>query len=232
MSDERFHRLLGEVVRDLNAQRDIPDTLDRLVEIAIELLPMTDHVGVSLVEHRAIRTPAATSERLRELDEAQYDLGQGPCREAIRAQSTVTVGDLESDPRWPQWGEAMVRELGIRSSLSFRLFTDDEDSWGALNLYSYEPHAFSREDIDQGQTVAEMASVVLARAINDEQLARALATRTTIGQATGILMERFGLDPDPAFDVLRRLSSQQNLKLRDVAEEVVRTRRLPAATDA
>jgi GAF domain-containing protein len=214
-------------VRELDAQADPPHTLQRLAEITPEFFGSCDFVGISLVERDRIRTPVATDERLRELDEAQYALGEGPCREAILEHATVVVDDLATDPRWPSWGRVMVDELGIRSSLSFRLFTRPDRTWGALNVYSTTPGAFSEEDELQGQAIAAMAAVVLARAINDEQLAAALETRTVIGQAMGILMERYHLDDDGAFSVLRRLSSCHNIKLRDLAAQVVATRQLP-----
>jgi GAF domain-containing protein len=227
MLDERFERVLADAVRDLDAQADPPHTLQRLVELTPEFFPACDFVGVSLIERGEVRTPAGTNERLRELDEAQYEIGQGPCRDAIRTHATVVVHDLATDPRWPSWGRAMVSELGIRSSLSFRLFTRPDRTWGALNVYSTEKDGFSDEDVLQGQTIAAMAAVALARSINDEQLASALETRTTIGQAIGIVMERYQLDADHAFSVLRRISSQDNLKLRDLAAQVVATREVP-----
>jgi GAF domain-containing protein len=227
MQGESFERFLADAVRDLNAQRDPPHTLQRLVDIAPDFFDSCDYVGVSVVQKGTITTPAASNERLRVVDEAQYSLGEGPCREAIRTEPSVAVGDLETDPRWPRWGQLMVRELGVRSSLSFRLFTGHDETWGALNVYSTVPHAFTHEDVVHGQTIAAMAAVVLARSIKDEQLAQGLETRAVIGQATGILMERFTLSAEVAFDVLRRVSSQQNMKLRDLAADVVRSRRLP-----
>jgi len=227
MVDERFERVLADAVRDLDAQTDPPHTLQRLVELTPEFFPACDFVGVSLIERGEVRTPAGTNERLRALDEAQYEIGQGPCRDAIRTHATVVVHDLATDPRWPSWGRAMVSELGIRSSLSFRLFTRPDRTWGALNVYSTEIDGFSDEDVVQGQTIAALAAVALARSINDEQLASALQTRTTIGQAIGIVMERYQLDADHAFSVLRRISSQDNLKLRDLAAQVVATREVP-----
>jgi GAF domain-containing protein len=214
-------------VRELAAQADPPHTLQRLVEITPEFFTACDHVGLSLVERDRIRTPVATDERLRRLDEAQYELGEGPCREAILQHETVRVDDLATDPRWPAWGHAMVAELGMRSSLSFRHFTRPDRTWGALNVYSTTPHAFTDEDVEQGRIIAALAASALARSINDEHLARALESRTLIGQATGMLMERYGLDAERAFDVLRRLSSQHNVKLRDLADQVVHTRELP-----
>jgi GAF domain-containing protein len=230
--DAGFERHLAQAVRELSCEGGPSATLERLVEIAPEFFTHCHYVGVSLVERGVISTPAASTEALRQLDEAQYALGQGPCFEAIRTTPTVVVDDLAHDPRWPAWGRAMAEQLGIRSSLSFRLFTRAEDSWGALNVYSRHPRAFTDEDVVHGQTIAAMAAVVLAKSINDEHLVQALETRTHIGQATGILMERFDLDAERAFEVLRRISSQTNTKLRDLAVQVVTTRRLPTTEDA
>lgn len=227
MSHQSFEQQLARAVRDINAADDTPHTLERMVELTPEFFTSCDFVGISLVEKGTIRTPAASHERLRELDEWQYELGEGPCREAIRDHRTVVVDDLATDPRWPRWGTAMVEELGVRSSVSFRLFTRADHTWGALNVYALEPAAFSADDVEHGQVIAAMSAVVLARSINDENLAVALESRTTIGQATGIVMERYGLEEERAFEVLRRISSQENIKLRDLAQQVVADRALP-----
>lgn len=232
MSREHFEHQLAAAVRELDAQADPPNTLDTMVAITPGFFDRCEFVGVSLVERDRIHTPAATNDKLRELDESQFAIGQGPCHEAIRNYPTVLVADLATDPRWPEWGHAMVTELGIRSSLSFRLFTRDNDSWGALNVYSTERDAFTDEDVLHGQTIAAMCAVVLARAIHDEQLATALESRTVIGQALGMVMERYDLDEETAFNVLRRLASQDNRKMRDLAAEVVADRRLPAQRPA
>lgn len=231
MDREIFERQLAAAVRELNAQADAPHTLETMVAITPEFFDACDFVGVSVVERTGIRTPAASNELLRELDEAQYALGQGPCHEAIRDHEIVLVDDLEVDTRWPTWSRAMSAELGIRSSLSFRLFTRPDDSWGALNVYSTTPHAFGDEDVLHGQTIAAMCAVVLARSIHDDQLATALESRTVIGQALGMVMERYGLDEDAAFRVLRRIASHDNRKLRDVAAQLVADRRLPSSPD-
>lgn len=229
MDREAFEHQLADAVRELNDQADPPHTLERMVEITPEFFDSCDYVGISIVERDKIRTPAASNEKLRQLDELQYEIGEGPCRESIRSHATVMVDDLANDPRWPEWGRAMSEGLGIRSSLSFRLFTRADDTWGALNVYSRTPHSFTEQDVLHGQVIAAMSAVVLARSINDEHLAHALETRTVIGQATGMVMERYGLDEQTAFNVLRRLSSQDNRKLRDLAQQVVADRALPEA---
>ncbi|HEY0644201.1 MAG TPA: GAF and ANTAR domain-containing protein [Nocardioides sp.] len=232
MDREVFEHQLADAVRELNDQSDPPHTLERMVEITPEFFDSCDYVGISLVERDRVRTPAASNEKLRELDELQYEIGEGPCREAIRSHATIIVEDLHADARWPAWGRLMSEELGIRSSLSFRLFTRSDDTWGALNVYSRTPNSFTEEDVLHGQTIAAMCAVVLARSINDEHLARALETRTVIGQATGMIMERYGLDEQTAFNVLRRLSSQDNRKLNDLAQQVVADRTLPHVDDS
>jgi GAF domain-containing protein len=224
-----FDRQLTSAIRALDAEPDPPHTLQRLVELAPEFFQRADYAGVSLIQGTKITTPAATNELLREVDEAQYRMGEGPCREAIQAGQTVRVGDLATDERWPRWGARMTLELGVRSSISFRLFAAQRSSWGALNVYSLTPHAFDDDDVIHGQTIAAMVGVVLARSIHEHQLAEALETRTLIGQATGILMERFQLDADVCFNILRRLSQQNNIKLRDIAAQLVETRRLPGS---
>lgn len=228
MTTEGFERQLADAVRELNAQEDPPHTLETIVAITPEFFGSCDFVGVSLVDRQGIHTPAASNEKLRELDESQYRAGQGPCYDAIRHHATVLVDDLATDTRWPDWGRAMVSELGIRSSLSFRLFTRPDDSRGALNVYSTEPAAFDDEDLLHGQTIAAMCAVALARSLHDEQLAAALESRTVIGQALGMAMERYGIDEDTAFNVLRRIASHDNRKIRDLAAQIVRDRRLPS----
>lgn len=123
-----------------------------------------------------------------------------------------------------------LRRFAVRGehvALSDRGLLGPDRTWGALDVYSTERDGFSDEDVLQGQTIAALAAVALARSINDEQLASALETRTTIGQAIGIVMERHELDADHAFSVLRRISSQDNLELRDLAAQVVATREVP-----
>ena len=169
MRDDDFERLLADAVLDLNDQPDPPHTLQRLIEMAPEFFPSCDFVGISLVQRDRITTPVASNEHLRVLDERQYVLGEGPCRDAIRRDNVVMVDDLATDARWPIWGKAMVSELGIRSSLSFRLFTRADSSWGALNIYSRTSYAFTEADVVHGQTIAAMASASRAAVATSSQ---------------------------------------------------------------
>jgi GAF domain-containing protein len=224
---------LAAAARALQAEGDTQRLLDRAVTLAVDVVRGCEYAGVSIVHRRApIDTPAASDPLVLRGDELQYSLQEGPCLDAIWHQETVHSPDLAADERWPRWGPAVVAELGVASMLSFQLFTN-ADTLGALNLYSGQIGAFDEDDVTAGLMLAAHAAVALAGSQQVEQLRTAAVTRTIIGQAQGILMERFGLTADRAFAVLRRVSQDRNVKLQQVAVELVRTRVLlqPKAGD-
>lgn len=228
MDADELVQQLSSVARALRAESDVEHTLAKAVALAVDLLTGCDEAGVSLVHRRKrIDTPAATSDAVRCGDELQYELGEGPCLDAIWERETVSSQDLAADDRWPAWGPRVVEELGVRSMLCFQLFTDG-DSLGALNLYSRTVDGFTDDDRVEGLALASHVSVALAAAQEIEGLGNSVASRTVIGQAEGILMERFDLSPVHAFAVLRRVSQARNIKLNHVAEELVRTRETPS----
>lgn len=130
---------------------------------------------------------------------------------------------IRYDARWRSWGPRVADEAGAESVLSFQLFTHG-DTMGALSLYSARRGAFDEAAQEEGLAIAAHVAIAIASAQKIHQLSTGLDTRTVIGQATGVLMERFDLDAARAFGVLGRLSSQHNVKLRDVAAEVVANR--------
>lgn len=213
---------IAQAVRDMAAAPTVDSTLDRAVELCMEALPSCDLAGVSVLDGHGVRTLAASNELLRRIDDLQFDLAQGPCYDALRNHEVVTSQDLATDERWPVWGRRMADEVGVRSSLSLRLFTN-RDTLGALNLYARRATAFGSEDILEGQILAAHAAALVASSIKEDQLTTALEHRTVLGQATGILIERFGIDADAAFNVMRRISQTHNIKLYELAEDLVRT---------
>jgi GAF domain-containing protein len=221
-----FNRQLAAAVRAMQEQSDTEGTLDRAVIAATEIVEGCDLAGISIVHHKSIDTVSASHESLKRIDELQYSLGQGPCLDALRDHETVHSPDLSNDERWPEWGPQVAQEIGAGSNLSYRLFTNGA-SLGALNLYSRKTRAFSTDDVYNGLALAAHVAVALAASEKEEHLQRAVTNRTVIGQAEGILMERFGIEAEPAFQVLRRVSQDRNVKLHLVAEELVRTRRTP-----
>lgn len=224
---EELIKQLSSVARSLRSEDDVEHTLDKAVALAVDLVEGCDEAGVSLVQRKGrIDTPAATSDAVRRGDALQYELHEGPCLDAIWNSETVSSPDLAAENRWPTWGPRVVEELGVRSMLCFQLFTDG-DSLGALNLYSYRVEALAYDDMGEGLALASHVSVALAAAQEIETLNSAVASRTVIGQAEGILMERFELRPEQAFAVLRRVSQDTNTRLQTVASELVLNRKTP-----
>lgn len=224
-SDERF----ASIVRSLQAEKGIRHTLQRSVELAVEMVPGCDEACVSLVHRsRRIDTPAATSAVARRGDELQYELQEGPCLDAIWHHETVHSDDLSSETRWPTWGPVAAGQLGFRSMLCFQLFTG-RDSLGALNLYARSTQAFDATGTDVGWALAAHVAVALAGEQELVDMHHAVANRTVIGQAQGVLMERFGLDAAQAFDILSTVATSNDISLDRVATQLVRTRSLPGS---
>jgi GAF domain-containing protein len=212
------------MARSLQDETDLAETLDTLIDYARDCLTC-DHAGIHLVRSGEIETAAATDEVIRQADKLQTRLGEGPCLQAMWDGETFVVADTATDPRWPTFGPKAA-ELGLHSILSVRLHSG-EQTLGAINFYCGSVREFDRDDVAMAQIFAQHASVALASARREEGLRIAIDTRHLIGQAQGILMERFGVSADKAFAVLRRYSQDNNVKLRDLADQIVRTRQLP-----
>ena len=227
MPHDDFRDELAAAAREMQLDDSPGDAMQRAVTVATQIIPGCDAAGVCVV-HRGERidTHATSDDSLRAVDELQHKLDEGPCLDALRRDQTVISEDLAADDRWPNWGPQVIEQLGMHSCVSFRLYVTDKDL-GALNLYGKEPRAFTDEDIQDGLALAAHVGVALAAALEVEHLEKALSGRTVIGQATGILMERFNLEPDRAFSVLSRMSQQKNVKLRQLAEQIVTTRTVP-----
>jgi GAF domain-containing protein len=175
-----------------------------------------------------IEIAGVTSEMAAIADRLQLECAEGPCLTVTPQADSVVVNDTLADVRWPVWSKRVAVELDIRSVLSVRLHTTST-AIGALNLYDAQPGQFDRDDDAVAHVLARHASVALARTRHEASLWEAIDARKLIGQAQGILMERFGLDDEQAFAVLRRYSQDNNIKLRVVAERLISTRQLPDA---
>lgn len=219
---------LTRVARQLGQIGTPALTLEAIVQAAVELIPGVDEGSISLVlGRRRVVSEAATARLPRVVDALQEETGQGPCLDAAYQQETVRVPDMTAEQRWPSFAPRAAA-TGALGMLSLQLFVSGDDL-GALNLYSYEAGAFDDESEHVGLMFAFHAAVAYASVRRQAQLTEALATRLVIGQAQGILMQRYDLDEGPAFAVLVRASRSVNRKLRDVARQLVDTRELPGA---
>lgn len=207
----------SEMINDCHTS---DETLDAIVHATRTSLPEFAHVSISVREREGrFATEAGTDQLAWELDSVQYALGEGPCVEAIEAEPVVVVQCLRHEQRWPRYvREAVAR--GVRSQVAVRLFTKNRHIAG-LNLYSTERDDVAPLSVETARLFATHAAIILGHAQQEDHLNHALETRKVIGQAVGILMERYRVDADRAFQFLVRVSSTSNTKLRDVAEEVV-----------
>jgi GAF domain-containing protein len=189
---------------ELSAAAGIAETVGRVVEFALHTTG-ADYAGVVLV-HRGggLDTAGATDQRVEQADRLQLTYGEGPCVPVSRHAASIMVRDTTIDQQWPQWSPE-VAELGLRSLLAVGLFTT-RSTLGALNLYASMPGRFTTADQVTARLLAQHASVAIATVQQASTLAVAGEGRGLIGQAQGLLMERFMIDADQAFAVLRRYS--------------------------
>ena len=196
------------------------------VRLAVDLLDACDHAGVTVATGARLRSAAASDEVVRRGDAWQHDLREGPCIDVVRQQHTVLSQDLRSDRRWGTWAPRVVDQLGVRSMLSLLLFST-ADTYAALNLYADRPEAWGDDEMALAQALADHLAADAADAREIENRGRSMITRTMIGQAEGIVMERLDLSAERAFEYLRRVSQSNHVKLVEVARQIVETRVLP-----
>lgn len=236
MSSDARAQALSALSRFLVSESSVGETLDRVAEITTAALPSAVMAGIALRGENGKPTTAVfTDELAPEIDQGQYSSGRGPCLDAWREKRVVRVDDLE-DARddYPEFVKA-AQAHGVESTLSLPLAAGDR-GLGALNLYAKVKSGFSADDEELGVDLAAAASVVLANASDywsaaelGDQLTEAMKSRAVIEQAKGMLMAQSSdhLTPDGAFDLLRRASQRENVKLREIAVRIVERRPLP-----
>jgi transcriptional regulator with GAF, ATPase, and Fis domain len=226
-----FATQLARMARDLLAQDSVQKTLDRIVQHAVDLVDGCEAAGVLTVNEKRVDTLAMTSDVVLASDRIQGESHEGPCFDATRRTEEVyRIADMtQTAERWPRYTPE-ARKLGIGSMMGFMLYTE-ADNLGALNMYSPHPNAFTQRSEHVGWLLASHAAVAFSSARTHAQLHSAMQTRHDIGEAIGIVMERYKLDEDQAFAVLRKSSQDQNIKLRELVLTVTRTGEIPGARD-
>ena len=220
---------LAELARSLHEQPDVEETLTAIVTAAVATVPDAEHASISAVRRRReVHTIASTGPLPNEVDRAQYTTQQGPCLDSLYEQKTVRLPRLAEEQRWPEF-VGLAAELGVGSMLAVQLFVVGDDL-GALNLFSTHVDAFDDEDEHVALLFATHAAVAMADAQATERLERAVNSRDLIGQAKGILMERFRTTDHQAFLLLVHASQATNAKLTAIAEELVRSGELPGSS--
>lgn len=212
---------LAELVASLD--RDGTDTvvgLRELIENGTRHVTGSRCAGITLADGKAVSTVAATHEYATELDRVQDRYREGPCVAAAWEHHMMHVADLSADHRWPRYRKYALDHTPIRSVLSYELFVEGS-STGALNFYAEKPHAFTADSVELGGVFATHVALAWSMLRRHDQFRSALASRDLIGQAKGIVMERFNLDAVEAFELLTRLSQQSNIKVTDLARSLI-----------
>jgi len=217
---------LRTLSRLLLAEETLDATLSRVAGLACRTLGSCDIASVTMINGGRPSTPVQTDPLAKELDTVQYSSDHGPCLEAYSVHGVVRATVPACADRWPQFTDA-AQKAGVRSVLAVPLMVNDQP-FGALNLYSQTTDDFHDEDEETAVLFSEQAAVACANAEIywrthnlTHHLREALESRDVIGQAKGILMARRGITSDAAFDALRRVSQHRNIKLREIAEQVV-----------
>jgi hypothetical protein len=227
----RLAIVFAEIAEQLYDADSFDDVLSRIAEAAVLTIAGCRMASVTRLEGSEYRTTVSTDPAATAVDQTQYEVGEGPCLDAVDA--SMMYARSFPDARWPTLASRPT-ESGAQSALSYHLAATSsgiaDSRGGSLNLYGVIPHAFNDTAQEVGLILAVLASVA-ARAVDERStrqrlgrdLQQALLSRDVIGQAKGILMERLKITPEDAFDLLRRSSQHLNVKLRDVARGLTET---------
>lgn len=224
-------KLLGgftELAQALAAAPDEDTRLKVAVDAAVDLVTRCDHAGITINDNGRLVTRATSDDLVCRANALQSELAEGPCLDVRRDQNTIVSPSLAGERRWPAWAPRVHAELAVDSMMSLLVYTD-EQSFGALSLYCEDGCRFDADDVAVAQALAGQLSVIMEAERQIDQLGLGLHNRNVIGQAQGILMERFDMTANQAFDFLRRVSSNSNRKVAVVASEIALTRTLPDA---
>ena len=212
---------MQKLAETLNGPSSLPDSLRVLTDGAVAAIPGADHASIS-VRHPdgQLETLAATHPQIETLDARQYELEEGPCYETVTDETFRVSFDLGRDGRWPRYGP-IAAAAGIHAQLAALLNENGSGRRSALNVYASNPHEFDHESIETAELFASHASVAMGFVHTVENLGRAITSRQMIGQAVGIVMERYQLDEGRAFNFLVRASQDSNVKLHTIAADIV-----------
>jgi GAF domain-containing protein len=225
---------ISDLFELLLLEEPLEQTVERIAHLTCRTIEGCKYGSVTRPSAQGAYTAVSTSDIASEIDDAQYAAAEGPCLEALRTQQPVRVAPMAAPGPYERFRAAAV-ERGVRSSFSLPLAVRDRPV-GALNLYSEGEHGFDSVGDATATFFADQVAVAISCAELHERtravignLEEALGSRDLIGQAKGILMLARGISADDAFTLLRAASQHSNRKLRDIADDVVRTGELAGA---
>jgi GAF domain-containing protein len=220
-------RTFVELADTLVADFDVVELLTVLTDGCVDVLDV-GAAGLMLAAPEGdLRVMASSSEAMRVLELFELQSQEGPCLDCYRTGQPVVNQDLATvNGRWPRFAaEALAAGFHSVHALPMRL---RGTVIGALNLFHIEPGEMRQADVAAAQAMADVATIgvlqhraALEAQVLNEQLNHALNSRIVIEQAKGIIAEREGLNMDQAFSTLRNHARYHNLRLVDVAHDVI-----------
>ena len=217
---------LSELAGLLMSTTSFEELMQQIADLAARAVPAATTCGITLSQDGHVITVASADALARLLDEQQYELDHGPCLQALSTGLLVDADDLTAESRWPGYPARAVAH-GIRTIYSSPLVVNGQPI-GALNMYAEGPNAFDADArVAIGQLTALAAATITAamrhydEATLTDHLRAALSSRSVIDQAMGIVIGMQHCTPNEAFDVLRTVSQNRNIPLREVATELV-----------
>lgn len=214
---------MAELARSFAVPSGVKDVLAGVTDTAVELIPGADTAGVLLVSNGGkFESLFGTSDLAYKLDEVQRKYKEGRCVDAADDELLLRTDDFAAERRWPNFSRALC-EIGVHSCLSFKLYAGAHTA-GALNVFGMQPNVFTAESEAVGSVLAAHAAAAILASRQSEHLQSAINSRDVIGQAKGIIMERYNIDAVRAFEMLRHLSQGMNVRLAEIAQRVVDTR--------
>ncbi|KMO78885.1 ANTAR domain protein [Mycolicibacterium chubuense] len=225
MADDEHREIVAKLAALVGEQqrREAPmeSGLHEIIAAAVRNVTGADYAGMTMASRsRGISTAAATDGVAALLDEIQQRHQEGPCISAAWDHHIVRIDDMETEQRWPRYRSAALTETPVRSVLAFELSVGD-GVLAALNFYSERPRAFERESLELGLIYSTHIALAWSMFRRNAQFRSALASRDLIGQAKGMVMERYKVDAVRAFELIARLSQDSNIKLIDVARQII-----------
>jgi GAF domain-containing protein len=222
---QAIYQATGELSRLLLEENQLETTLMSIGRLAASVIPSCEEAGVTLESRGQVEVRVSTGPTAEKVDSYQYEIEEGPCVAAADSHLPVLIEDMAQEERWPRFA-SLAASLGVKSSYAIPMILNDE-MIGVLNLYSIDD-PFGPSDEQIGTRFADQAAMAVRHASTFnktkemiDHLHRALATRDVIGAAVGIMMHRDHLTMEAAFTRLKDISQRENLKLRQIAENIV-----------
>lgn len=202
---------------------DVAEMYAAICVAATLTVPGCDHASLLVRQNDRYVTVGASDHLAQRIDDLERRSGDGPCIDAIEEETPQIEPDLTTPSQWPKLAAGLLAETPVRGAMGFRILVDKRKG-AALNLFSDTPNLFDAESAGRAAVLASFASVAInaiAKGEDAASLRRGLLSNREIGKAVGMLMLLNDFTEQEAFDLLRHHSQSLNIKLAEVARQII-----------